>query len=161
MWFLFLLLMIPFDTREKIVLLFQMVSLLPNILFVKRMEKHIGIVLHFHVIWTLRLRNLPPRPKNVSCYDCNHLFHPFDLSKLRILKIIFNSKSNLHRPRTRFLTKSYIIHSFLMHSEEIFFYKLLMEIKRHSVKLRFLTVWPMPRDLDLDQDKSFKSVLLI
>ena len=136
-----------------------MVSLLPNILFVKRMEKHIGIVLYLHVIWTLRLQNLPPRPKNVSCYDCNHLFHPFDLGKLRILKIIFNLQSNLHRPR--FMTKSYIIHSFLMTGEEIFFYKLLMEIKRPSVKLRFRTVWPMPRDLDLDQDKSFKSVLLI
>ena len=127
--------------EKKIFLLFQMVSLLPNILFVKRMVKHIRIALYFHVIWTLRLQNLPPRPKNVSCYDCNHLFHPFDLGKLRILKIIFNSQSNLHRPRTRFLTKSYIIHLFLMHGEDIFFYKLLMEIKRPSVKLRFRSVW--------------------
>ena len=88
--------------EKKIFLLFQILSLLPNILFVKRMEKHIEIVLYSHVIWTLRLRNLPPRPKDVSYYDRNHIFHPFDFGELRILKIIFNSQSNLHRPRTRF-----------------------------------------------------------
>ena len=49
--------------EKKIFLLLQIVSLLPKILFLKRMEKHIEIVLYFYVIWTLRLRNLPPRPK--------------------------------------------------------------------------------------------------
>ena len=49
-----------------------------------------------------------------------------------------------------------------MHGEEIFFlYKLLKEIRRHSVKLRYRTVWPKPRDLDVDLDKSSKSVLFI
>ena len=49
-----------------------------------------------------------------------------------------------------------------MHGEDYFFFnELLKEIKRHSVKLRFRTVWPLPRDLDLDLDKSSKRVLFI
>ena len=62
-FYFFFFFMIPYDTREKKYFCFFKLLAYYLKFSLLREWKNIGIVLYFHVIWTLRLRNLPLRPQ--------------------------------------------------------------------------------------------------